>query len=144
MVPLQSATAGLVQLGIAILLSVTILWVVFYLLPSRFALDLGRRLHVVPRPPQPPLTTRPALERIAADLRRIRHDIVTVPPGLPVQRRDGLLEAYDDRLADACAALDLPDTLHDLPLGPDREMERMRVEYLLEQKGLVLRPDAGQ
>lgn len=144
MVPLQSATTGLFQVGIAILLSATILWVVLYAAPSRFVLGLGRRLHVVPQPPEQPLTSRPALERIAADLRRIRHDIVTVPPGLPVQRRDGLLEAYDDALADACRALGLPDTLHDLPLGPEREFERMRVEYLLEQQGLVLRSDPGQ
>jgi hypothetical protein len=144
MVPLQSVAAGLAELVIAILLPATFLWVVFYVLPSKVTLRIARRLHVVPPRPEPPLTTRPSIERIAADLRRIRRDIVPVPPGLPVQRRHGLLEAYDDRLVDACVALDVPQTLYDLPLGPDREVERMRVEQLLEEKGLVLRSDPDQ
>jgi hypothetical protein len=140
MVPLQTVAAGLLDLAFAVLVGASVLWLVFSPWPRRAALRLARLLHVVPPAPQPPLTTQPPLEKVAADLRRIRHDLVTCPPDLPVARRRGVLQAYDDALADACAALEVPDTLHELPLGPERDAERLRVEYLLEQKGLALGP----
>lgn len=140
MVPLQSVAAGLLGLLVIILVGVVVLGLVLTTAPARAVAGVGRLLHAVRRTPDAPRPLGPPLERLAADLRRIRHDLDTAPADLPAARRAGVLQAYDDVLAEACAALDLPDTLHELPLGPERDAERLRVEYLLEQRGLVIRP----
>jgi hypothetical protein len=104
---------------------------------ARVLLGTGRRLHVVPEPPPTPLG-RP-IERIAADARRLRFQLRQVPPGLPVARLQGWRQAYDDVLVEGCRALGIEDLLSDLPPGTERESERLRVEYLLENAGLGFR-----
>lgn len=81
---------------------------------------------------------RAPIERIAADARRIGVALRHSPPGTPVARRRGWLEAYDDVLVDACRALDLDERLSGLPQGDERELERVRVERMLVRAGLRL------
>ena len=88
-----------------------------------------------PRHPQPQPAGRP-LERVVADLLRIRAEVVAPVPGCSKVRRDATLAAYDDVLAEACRLLRVPDRLTDLPPGTEREAERLHTEWLLEQAGV--------
>lgn len=94
----------------------------------------GRRVRVLPAPPVRPLG--PPIGVLSADLRRLRHEALHPQVGRPQVRRVATLAAYDDALVDACTALGLPDTLSCLPPGTDREAERLRVEWLLHERGL--------
>lgn len=119
----------------AVLLVLGALWV----LPEwakhrRRLLALARALRLRPAPP--PEAPGPPIERIAADLRRIRAQIDHAAPGMPVARRRGWVRAYDDVLVAACQALDLDERLDALPEGPTRDLERERVERLLAQSGI--------
>ena len=99
-----------------------------------YAGSLGRLAHRHRRfPPRP--TGRP-LEQVVADLHRIRAEVLAPAPGASKVRRDATLAAYDDVLAEACRALDVPDLLDTLPPGTERDAERLRVEWLLEQAGV--------
>lgn len=104
------------------------LWVVFY--------GSAARIFVRRHLPAPPKPAGPPIERLAADLKRLRRATLEVEPGTSRVRRDAALAAYDDTLVQACHALGLPDTLTDLPPGTDREAERLRVEAQLEAAGL--------
>jgi hypothetical protein len=102
------------------------------------AASLGRlagRLRRRWRPPPPRPVGRP-LERVVADLQRIRVEVVAPAPGASKVRRDAALAAYDDVLAEACRALGVPDLLSDLPAGTEREAERLHTEWLLEEAGV--------
>lgn len=85
------------------------------------------------RPPQP--VGRP-LERVVADVHRIRAEVLSPAPGASKVRRDATLAAYDDVLAEACRALGVPDHLTAVPPGTEREAERLHTEWLLEQAGV--------
>lgn len=112
-------------------------WLLFSGLVGRACLRLGRVLHLVPSlpPPDPP---NPPLETVVADLRRIRHELDHPVPGLAMAKRRGTLQAYEDRLLDACRALEVPNALAGLEEGIDRDAERLRVEVHLEDAGVVL------
>lgn len=101
------------------------------------ALRAGRALHLVE--PAPPNPTGPPIEQIAADIRRIRAQIRQAPPGMPVARLRGWLEAYDDVLVAACHALALEEDIRAIAEGPERDLERERVERMLIGAGLRLR-----
>jgi hypothetical protein len=84
----------------------------------------------------------PAIEQIAFDLQR-----------LDLQRRTGLVMssevylaavmiAYDTRLCLACQCLGIVEYLEKLE-GVELDLERVRIEGLLEEAGLVLRHEAG-
>jgi hypothetical protein len=88
--------------------------------------------------PPPPAPSAPAIEDVAAAVRRVRRDVLATAPGTPMARRRGTLAAYDDLLAQAARALGVPDLLTDLREGTDREAERLRLEHLLRQAGLTL------
>ena len=96
---------------------------------------IGRALHLLP--PAAPVPSGPPIERIAADARRIRAQLRGAPAGVPVARLRGWAEAYDDVLVTACRSLDLDEQLSTLPDGPVRDLERERVERLLEATGLL-------
>lgn len=83
-----------------------------------------------------PTPTTPPIERLAADLRRVHHVLATFPPGTPNVRRQATREAYDALLVQACAAVDVPHRLADLPEGMDREVERLRVAEALRTEGV--------
>ena len=100
------------------------------------ALVLRRvRTHLSPPPPEPSV---PAIEDVAAALRRVRPLVLAPAPGTPMARRRGTTAAYDDLLGQAARALWVPDLLTDLREGTDREAERLRLEHLLREAGLVL------
>ena len=85
------------------------------------------------RPPE-----GPPIERIGCDARRLRRELLALAPGIPIARRIGLQLAYDDVLVDACAALEVANTLTALPLGAERDAERLYVEHKLDAAGLRL------
>ncbi|MDQ4054181.1 MAG: hypothetical protein M3237_15960 [Actinomycetota bacterium] len=129
----------LVKVGVIVAV-LALLWV----LP-----DLGRyrdrvlRVGRAPRnEPSPTHPSGPPVEQIAADAQRIRAQIREAPPGVPVARMRGWLEAYDDVLVTACQALGLEERLGDLPEGAERDLERKRVERTLEGVGVLLRSSA--
>ena len=102
--------------------------------------ELGRavrwvRMRVSPPPPEP---STPTIEAIAAALRRVRREVLAPAPGTPMARRRGTVAAYDDLLGQAARALRVPDLLTDLREGTDHEAERLRLEHLLREAGLVL------
>ncbi len=100
------------------------------------ALRVGRALHLAEPPPTRP--PGPPIERVAADAQRIRAQILHAPPGIPVARMRGWLEAYDDVLVTACHALGLEERLGAFPEGAERDLERERVERMLVGAGLLL------
>jgi hypothetical protein len=97
---------------------------------------LRRLVSKVSPPTRPP--AGPPIERLACDARRLRIELLTTAPDIPVARRIGLQQAYDDVLADACAALDVKNTLTSLPPGVERDAERLYVEHELDAAGLRL------
>lgn len=95
------------------------------------------------RVPRDPVATgsvdrpRRPLERVAADLRRLARELAMVPGGMPMERRRGLLAAYDDLLVEAAVLLEVPQQLTAVP--PEvRELERIRLLGALEAAGLVV------
>ncbi|MGY5883786.1 hypothetical protein [Modestobacter lacusdianchii] len=82
-----------------------------------------------------PAVRRP-LQLVAADLRRLTRELTTVPGGMPMARRRGLLAAYDDVLVEAADLLQVPHRLLDTP-ETAREFERLRLLGELEAAGLV-------
>lgn len=107
-------------------------------LHARFLLErcvaLGRRVHLL-APPEPP-PAGPPLEKLAADLRRLRPEVRSPRPGIAMARQRGIVAAYDGVLVQAAAALDVPTTLAELPEGFHHEAERLRLEHALELAGL--------
>lgn len=84
------------------------------------------------------------IERIAADLRRLAlavRDCDRPGAGVPVAKRRACHQAYEDRLADACAALQIPHRL-DAVSGWERAFELARTESALLEAGLVFAPPA--
>src|SRR5215210_2045664 len=86
----------------------------------------------------PHLTGRP-VEQLAADLRRLRVVVGTD------QRRSATHQlanrvAYDQLLMQTCQMLNVPHELVKNTAGPERDVERIRVEAELERAGIVLSP----
>jgi hypothetical protein len=96
----------------------------------------GRRLHLLPTPP--PATAGMPIERIAADLRRIRPQALRPASGTPYVRRQAIVAAYDDALLDACRALGVATELDRITDALERESERLRAEHELEKAGVHL------
>lgn len=81
------------------------------------------------------------LERLAADLRRLHPQVHSPRRGTPMAKHRAAVMAYDERLSGAAEALGVGTTLTELRLwGVDREAERLRLEHLLTEAGLRLRP----
>ena len=131
------------MLGLLKVVGVSLVPVVLFgaILHARRALErmvaVGRRWHVLP--PAQPVSLTPPLEKLAADLRRLRPDARTPRPGTTMARHLGVVAAYDDVLTTASAALEVETNLKDLPEGIEREAERLRLEDALERAGLSWR-----
>ncbi len=132
---------GTVLIGFAKVIGISLVPVALFgvALHARAAVDRGqalaRRLNLIA--PEAPATHGPPLERLAADLRRLRPLARTPRPGVPMARHRGIVAAYDMVLTDTARALAVPTRLPELPaLGLDREAERLRLEHALEQAGL--------
>ena len=95
---------------------------------------LGRRVHLLRTPPCPP--AGPPIEKLAADLRRLRPEARSPRPGIAMAKQRGIVAAYDDTLVATASALGVPTSLTELPDGIDREAERLRLEDALESAGL--------
>ncbi len=80
----------------------------------------------------------PPIERVAADLRRVHRLLAGYPSGTPAARRFGTRQAYDELLTQACRQIGVPHRLAELPEGMDREIERLRVEESLRERGLAV------
>ncbi|SCE85136.1 hypothetical protein GA0070214_102537 [Micromonospora chaiyaphumensis] len=79
---------------------------------------------------------RRPLEQLAVDLRRLGgHRLAAADRS--VVWHGAVIDAYDERLRAACAALGIAEHLAELD-GVDREIERVRVEGLLHAAGLTL------
>ncbi|MEV6877325.1 hypothetical protein [Amycolatopsis sp. NPDC051128] len=91
-----------------------------------------REKRAKPQPQGPPI------ERVAADLRRVHRLLVDYPAGTPAARRFGTRQAYDELLTQACHQVGVPHRLAELPEGMDREIERLRVEQSLRERGLAV------
>jgi len=79
----------------------------------------------------------PPIEKVAADLRRLRRQRTGIALRSPVWFT-AVEKAYDDRLQLACERLTIEQYLGEL-VGVDREIERVRLEGELEAAGLILR-----
>ncbi len=88
--------------------------------------------------PVPPVPDGMPIERIAADLRRIRPQARRLDTGTPMARRVAIVAAYDEALLDACRALEVPTELDRLTDSLERESERLRTEAELERAGVDL------
>lgn len=76
------------------------------------------------------------IEKVAADLRRLRRQRTGIAQRSPVWRA-AIEEAYDDRLRLACERLGIAEHLTQLS-GVDREIERVRLEGELQAAGIAL------
>lgn len=120
-------------------LSNFLLYVVASLAPSVVVWVLLRLPRLVRRFRHPKLVAQaPPVERIAADLRRVRRVLSCFQPGTPASKRFGARQAYDELLVQACRAVDVEHRLHELPEGVDRDIERLRIEESLRCAGLRL------
>ncbi|MDQ1617543.1 MAG: hypothetical protein QOE19_112 [Actinomycetota bacterium] len=93
---------------------------------------LTRRLHLRRRP-EP---RHPAVEQLAADLRRLSEHLAEIEQSNQLHRAERLhaaVLAYDDVLLQACQTLEI-EIRADLPLRP---IERLETEAALAQEGLV-------
>lgn len=98
------------------------------------AVRLGRLLRILPA--EAPAPAGLPLERIVRDLRRLESEARRPREGTTHVRHRGVLAAYDDVLLEACRALGVTTSLGSLPDGLERESERLRVEFELEQAGI--------
>ncbi|OLF10761.1 hypothetical protein [Actinophytocola xanthii] len=124
------AVTNVVLLVVAVLAPTVLFWLLLRL--PRVVDGLGAAV----RRRRGPSPTGPPIERLAADLERVRRTLAEFPPGTPQVRRRAAGEAYDALLAQACRAVDVPHTLDQLPQGMAREVERLRVEEALRRAGI--------
>lgn len=140
-----SVTAGVIKLAAAALFPVALLYVLVHFdQVCRVVMRVLRWCRLVPKAKPPPPPPRVPLEKITADLCRLSTAMRDVPPEASRARKRGLLLAYDDVLVKAALALDVPEALVALPLGMDRDLERMRVESILRDAGLQFGPRKRQ
>jgi hypothetical protein len=78
------------------------------------------------------------LEQIAVDARRLSAWYRSCPRGQSFAKYEAHRRAYDDVLAEACAALGIEHLLGVLEPSPELDLERSRVEGRLESAGLEL------
>jgi hypothetical protein len=140
-----SVSAGVIKLAAAALLPAALLYLMInFGKASRVVLRALRWCRLVPKPKPLPPAPRVPLEKITADLCRLSTGLRDVPPEASRARKHGLLLAYDDVLGKAALALDVPHALAELPLGMDRDLERLRVESDLRDAGLQFGPRKRQ
>lgn len=78
---------------------------------------------------------RRPIEQVGADVRRLREAFGH--EGMRFAKYEGTRRAYDGVLAEAADSLELTHVLAVLPPGVDLDLERVRVERLLEDAGLL-------
>lgn len=124
---------NLVLLAVAVLAPSLLFWVLLRVPRTADAAGAWLRRRRGPEPVAPPV------ERLAADLQRLRRTLAGYPPGTPAVRRRATRQAYDELLVKACAAVEVPNDLAALPEdGMAREVERLRVEEALRTAGFTV------
>ena len=103
---------------------------------SRVFSGLAGRLNG--RIPRGPVATVPPIQEVAASARRLHRLLESLPPGTSFVRATGVAHAYDEMLVTACTQLDVPTRLLELPDGKPRILERIRVEFMLGESGLIV------
>jgi hypothetical protein len=93
---------------------------------------LWARHHPVPKPVGRPI------EAISQSARRLGRQLQHADDGRSAARIGAIRRAYDDVLAEGCAALGLSQLLGVLAEGPELDAERRRVEVVLAGAGMVL------
>ena len=84
------------------------------------------------------------LERLAADLRRLR-TVIRADAHRSAAQQMGNRLAYDQVLIQACSMLEIEHELRDETTGMERDIERFRIEAELERAGVtVTERDFGQ
>ena len=140
-----AVTVGVIKLVAAALVPVALLYLMLnFGTVCRAVLRVLRWCRLAPKPKPDPPPPRVPLEKLTADLCRLSTAMRDVPPEASRARKRGLLIAYDDVLGKAALALDVPEALAELPLGMDRDLERMRVESDLRDAGLQFGPRKRQ
>lgn len=103
---------------------------------------LDRSLRTSDQPARLASLRPPPIEQIAFDLRRLDRQR-RVGPGMKSEvYLTAVMTAYDTRLCLACQCLGITEYLEKLE-GVELDLERVRVEGLLEAAGLVLRHEDG-
>ena len=104
---------------------------------------LGRMLVRLVRgaPPAAVEPLRRPIDQIGADLRRLHGAFRR--GGMRFAKYEGCRLAYDGVLAEAAETLEVDHMMATLPPGVDRDLERLRVEWLLEEAGLLPRQHAA-
>jgi hypothetical protein len=135
---LRHVLRGVLVLGLITLGVVAAAWCAFNgARLGAWSVAAGRLLRILP--PLPPTPLGMPIERISADLRRIRVQALRQAEGMPVVQRRAILAAYDDALMDACRALGVETELDAMNDDLERESERLRTEVELERAGIDLR-----
>lgn len=130
-VALQPLLVGAFWLALVIVMPTALFWIGLQI-PK--VIDALRERRARRSPAEPPAVP---LEKLVADLRRLREELVYRKPTTNV-RLTGLIDAYDDVLATTCAQLELPTELRGLPIGRDRDIERLRAEAAIQEAGIPL------
>ena len=91
-----------------------------------------------PPAPLPERATRRPIQVVAADLRRLVHQVALVPSGSTLVRWKALWAAYDGVLVEAAEMLELHEELAVQPPGLARDIERVRILAALEDAGLTV------
>jgi len=87
-----------------------------------------------PAPAEKP-TSRP-IEQVAADLHRLGRRFHTLDPHTPFAKAEAVRHAYDRALGECCDMLGVTHLLAVLPVGPELDAERERVEDQLADAGV--------
>jgi hypothetical protein len=105
---------------------------------SRVFSGLAERLGARPAVKRDPMPVTPPIQEVAASARRLHQLMETLPRGTSYVRATGVAHAYDEVLATACQQLEVSTRLLELPDGKPRILERIRVEFMLGESGLII------
>jgi hypothetical protein len=131
-VALQPLLVGAIWLALIVITPSALFWVGLQI-PK--LVNAVRERRAARRPDEQPKGI--PVEKLAADLRRLRAELVYRKPTTNL-RLTALMEAYDDVLEATCARLELPSHLRELPIGRDRDIERLRTEAAIQEAGISL------
>ncbi|MBF4769939.1 hypothetical protein ISU10_19380 [Nocardioides agariphilus] len=79
------------------------------------------------------------IEEIASSIRRLGAAYYGGHPGRSWVKTEAFRRAYEQALVEGCQALGITTDLTDVELGSGHDTERLRVEHLLANAGLVMR-----
>lgn len=82
------------------------------------------------------------IEEIAGSLRRLGAAYYGGAPGRSWVKSEAFRRAYEQALIEGCLALGVSTDLLEIDPGTEHDAERLRVEHLLTDAGLILRPAA--